>query len=238
MTSALETLLEVQDRDTVLDQLRHRRSHLPEQAELAELEARIAALDAALVDARAVRDEAAGRQAGLEAEIASSDARIGEVEKRLYGGTVSASRDLTAMSDEVTHLKARRSATEDRVLEVMEELEPLEAEVARLEGERAGLASRAAEVSQAVAEAQAEVDAEASVVAAERAAVAEGLPAELAATYEKLRAKLGGVGAARLVGTSCSGCHLQLPATELDRVRRSSPDALVFCDQCGRILVH
>jgi predicted nucleic acid-binding Zn-ribbon protein len=238
VTSPLETLIEVQARDTVLDQLRHRRSHLPEQAELAGLEAQIAAVDGSLAQARALRDEAAGRQAGLEAEISASDARIGEIEKRLYGGTVSASRDLTAMSEEVSHLKARRSSTEDRVLEVMEELEPLEAEVARLEGERAALAARAAEVAQVVAEVQASVDAEAAVVSAERASVAEGLPAELAATYEKLRAKLGGVGAARLVGSSCSGCHLQLPATELDRVRRSSPDALVFCDQCGRILVH
>jgi predicted nucleic acid-binding Zn-ribbon protein len=238
VTSPLATLIEVQDRDTVLDQLRHRRSHLPEQAELAGLEAQVAAVDASLAGALALRDEAAGRQAGLEAEIAASDARIGEIEKRLYGGTVSASRDLTAMSEEVSHLKNRRSSTEDRVLEVMEELEPLEAEVARLEGERAALASRAAEVAQAVAEAQAAVDAEAAVVTAERASVAEGLPADLAATYEKLRSKLGGVGAARLVGSSCGGCHLQLPATELDRVRRSSPDALVFCDQCGRILVH
>ena len=57
-------------------------------------------------------------------------------------------------------------------------------------------------------------------------------------TYERLRAKLGGVGAARLVGPRCSGCHLTLPATELDRLRKGSPDALVFCDQCGRILIR
>ena len=49
---------------------------------------------------------------------------------------------------------------------------------------------------------------------------------------------LGGVGAARLVGPSCTGCHLTLPAQELDRIRREPPDALVFCDQCGRILVR
>jgi predicted nucleic acid-binding Zn-ribbon protein len=46
------------------------------------------------------------------------------------------------------------------------------------------------------------------------------------------------VGAARVVGSSCGGCHLTLPATELDRIRRAEPDALVTCDQCGRILVR
>jgi predicted nucleic acid-binding Zn-ribbon protein len=29
-----------------------------------------------------------------------------------------------------------------------------------------------------------------------------------------------------------------LPSTELDRLRKGPPDALVFCDQCGRILVR
>ena len=53
-----------------------------------------------------------------------------------------------------------------------------------------------------------------------------------------LRAKLGGVGAARLVNGRCTGCHLTLPATELDRIRREPPDALIRCDQCGRVLVR
>jgi predicted nucleic acid-binding Zn-ribbon protein len=64
------------------------------------------------------------------------------------------------------------------------------------------------------------------------------LPADLAATYERLRSQLGGIGAAKLVGSSCGGCHLALPATELDRIRHAAPDALVYCDQCGRILVR
>ena len=234
----LETLLEVQDRDTALDQLRHRRATMPERAALDDVENRITALDAALGEARARRDEAAGRQSALEAEVAAAEARIAEIDKRLYGGTVTASRDLTAMSEEVDHLKARRSSIEDQVLEVMEEREPLDAEVARLEGERAALVTEAEAAADALVAAETAVDGEIAELEAERAAAASGLPADLAATYERLRAKLGGVGAARLVGSSCSGCHLTLPATELERVRRSGPDALVFCDQCGRILVH
>ena len=36
----------------------------------------------------------------------------------------------------------------------------------------------------------------------------------------------------------CSGCHLALPATEIDRIKREAPDTIVLCDQCGRILVR
>src|ERR671932_37908 len=70
------------------------------------------------------------------------------------------------------------------------------------------------------------------------AGAASGLPPELSRLYEQLRTKLGGIGAARLVNARCSGCHLPLPATELDRIRREPPDALIRCDQCGRVLVR
>jgi uncharacterized protein len=238
VSDALAALLVVQDHDTALDQLRHRRATLPERAALNDIEDRIAKIDVALVPARAARDEAAGRQAALDGEANRAADRIVEVEKRLYGGTVSASRELTAMSEEVEHLRARRSSLEDQELEVMEELEPLEGEVARLEGERAALSSQADDAADALVKAEAEVDREIAGVSAERDAAAADVPPDLVATYEKLRARLGGVGAARLVGSSCSGCHLVLPATELDRIKKSGPDALVFCDQCGRILVR
>ena len=61
---------------------------------------------------------------------------------------------------------------------------------------------------------------------------------ELLAEYERLRARLGGIGAARLEHGTCMGCRMKLPATELDRIKHQSPDELVHCDQCGRILVH
>jgi uncharacterized protein len=235
---ALDALLVVQDHDTALDQLRHRRATLPERAALNDIEDGIAKLDEALAPARMARDEVAGRQSALEAEVQRADDRIIEVEKRLYGGTVSASRELTAMSEEVEHLKARKSMLEDQELEVMEEREPLDAEVARMEVERAALTAQADDAADALVRAEAEVDREIAAASAERDAAVASVPPDLLATYEKLRARLGGVGAARLVGSSCSGCHLVLPATELDRIKKSGPDALVFCDQCGRILVR
>ena len=36
----------------------------------------------------------------------------------------------------------------------------------------------------------------------------------------------------------CGGCHLALPATEVDRVRKEPADALIRCEQCDRILVR
>ena len=71
-----------------------------------------------------------------------------------------------------------------------------------------------------------------------RAEHARGLPDDLAERYEFLRSRLGGVGAARLVGDRCGGCHLNLPSVEIERIRRLPADEFATCPQCDRILVH
>lgn len=233
-----ETLLAVQESDTAIDRLVHRRASLPERADLAAAQARVADVDRRSAEVQARRDEIEARQDRLEQEMGRTEARIVEVEKRLYSGSVSASRELQAMSDEVESLKARRSSLEDDVLAAMEEAEPVDAELAVLASEREGTVAEIDRLEAAIARAEVAIDAELAERRAQRAEEVVVVPGELLATYEKLRAKLGGVGAARLVGASCTGCHLTLPATELDRIKREPPDALMFCDQCGRILVR
>ncbi|HXQ60559.1 MAG TPA: hypothetical protein VN799_10680, partial [Acidimicrobiales bacterium] len=122
-----ERLLEVQDHDTTIDQLRHRRTALPEQAELASVEGRLAVLETRAHDIQEGRDELGGRQASLEEQIEGARTRRTELERRMFGGQISAARDLQAMDEEVKHLARRISELEDREIEIMEELEPIDA---------------------------------------------------------------------------------------------------------------
>jgi predicted nucleic acid-binding Zn-ribbon protein len=232
----LETLLEVQEHDTALDQLRHRKATIPARAELAELEARARALTAQMAEAGSTRDEAVRVQEGLEADLAAAEKRMKEIEQRLFSPTAGV-RDMEAMNDELASLKRRRSSLEDQVLEALEAREPLDAAYGGLEAELAKLGAEQEALGDVIAEAEIVIEAELDVEQAKRDAAAASLSESLAQQYERLRARLGGIGAARLDGTSCSGCHLTLPATEIDRIKKSSPDALITCDQCGRILV-
>jgi predicted nucleic acid-binding Zn-ribbon protein len=234
----LAALLAVQDIDTARDQVRHRRRHHPARAELAELEAAEVAARPRRAAAEAARDEAAGRQAALEAELAATERRSAQVSKRLYGGEVSASRELQALAADIEALKRRASDLEDAVLEVLDEREPLDAAVDALDAAAAARQARRAAATEQLAAAEADLDAELADLDRRRSAAAEVVPADLLATYDRIRAHLGGVGAAPLVGNHCGGCHLVLPATELDRLRYQPDDAVVTCDNCGRILVR
>ncbi|HEX2041525.1 MAG TPA: C4-type zinc ribbon domain-containing protein [Acidimicrobiales bacterium] len=236
--SVYQQLLRVQEHDTAADRLRHRRATLPELAELAAVEKSLAEVESALADASARLAAVAREQRRLEDELAATEGRIADLERRLYSGVVSAPRELQAMQADVESLRRRRSALEDDVLGRMAAREPLDAEVSALEAERARLDGEGARLRGVVAEAQAGIEAELAGEEARRAEAAAGLPADLTALYERLRVRHGGVGAAPLVGARCGGCHLTLPATEVDRIRREPPEALVTCDQCGRILVR
>ncbi|MBV9665600.1 MAG: hypothetical protein JOZ37_16655 [Actinobacteria bacterium] len=232
----LERLLEVQEHDTALDQLRHRRATLPERAQLADLETRAKAVQAQIAEAAAARDEVAQRQDGLEADLAATEKRMKEIDQRLFSPTAGV-RDMEAMNDELSSLKRRRSSLEDQVLETLEAREPLDAAVEKLEAGLAEIELEGAAVAELLAQGETVVDAEIEVEQGKRDEVAAGLSEQLAQQYERLRSRLGGIGAARLVGTSCTGCHLTLPATEIDRIKKAPPDAFFTCDQCGRILV-
>jgi len=71
----------------------------------------------------------------------------------------------------------------------------------------------------------------------DHAALVPRIDSAAIARYDRLRARLGGVAVARLDGSRCGGCHLDLSTSELEEVRAVGPGVLADCPQCGRMLV-
>jgi predicted nucleic acid-binding Zn-ribbon protein len=237
MTDDLAHLLAVQDRDTSITQLEHRRAGLVETTGLAAVEAQLASLEVERADATARRAVLTATQKDLEGQIAVISERRAGIEKRMYASTSSSGRDLQAMNDEVRHLTERRAELEELELVAMLEQDPIDAELAALRDRTAPLEAQAAELRQLVAEGQVEIDAALGEAISARAAEAALLPTALSDRYETLRTRLKGTGAARLVGTHCDGCHLELGSVEVEKIRALPPGEVATCEQCGRILV-
>jgi hypothetical protein len=231
-------LLAVQEHDTRTDQLNHRIETLPLRSDLAQLEDDVRAVDDQLVVAQRRRDELGRSQQRLEDEIASLTERANQAEKQLYSGSVTNPRELQALQDDVASIRRRIGQLEDDELEIMELVEPVDAERAQLTGERERLDAEGVRLRTALGEAESELAAELAAVQAERDSAAAEVPDELWPEYDKLRARFGGVGIARLVGSTCQGCHLALPAVEVDRIRKLPLDDAVHCEECGRLLVR
>lgn len=237
-TDPLSVLLALQDLDTTISQLQHRRATMEERRQLAEVEATLTSMAKEVAELDRRHETLLARQAELEEQIGSVTARRQVLEDRMYADRGSAARDLQAMDAEIHQLTSRQGELEEVELTVMEEQEPVEADLARLADQRSQLETAADALRVAAAAADAVVAAELSTLEASRAVETARLPADLRERYDALRARLGGVGAARLVGNRCDGCHLELPSAEVDRIRHLPAGTVVTCDQCGRILVR
>jgi predicted nucleic acid-binding Zn-ribbon protein len=234
----VHALLAVQEVDSALDRLAHRRRTLPERRALAETEAAADEVTGAL-DATTLRaDELASEIRRREDEVAANEARAAALEAALDSGSGGSPRDLAAMADEVQSIRRRVRTLEDALLDLLEEAETTAATSGELRHARDERSAAVAAAAEAVAAADAELDAEEAALVPQRTSLREGIPPDLLATYERLRAHLGGIAVAPLEGDRCGGCHLTLPATELDALRHAPPDAVVRHEECGRILVR
>ena len=142
------------------------------------------------------------------------------------------------MQDEIAALRRRISQLEDQDLELMEQIEPLDADIARLAVERAALDESGAALRAGIAEDEVAIDGELASVRAERDTIAAGVDGTLLDEYEALRPKMGGIAIAPLVGGSCGGCHLALSAVEVARLKKLPPEEPAWCEECGRLLAR
>jgi len=236
--SVLEQLLVVQEHDTLISQLEHRQAHLAERVRLQDLEREAGGLAERRADVRERRDELGRTQKRLEDEIAGLEAKRADTDARLYGGRVSAPRELQALQDELAGLARRQDQLETDLLETLTAIEPVDGELAEIDGRATDLDATIEAARAALADAEAAVAEELATAGAERDAAAAALPADRLADYERRRGPRHNVVVARLVGTSCGGCHLTLSAVQVDRIRKLPPDEPGVCEECGRLLVH
>lgn len=236
--TALNHLLTIQDHDTTLDALRHQRANLPEFEQVAAVEADLATVESEAATVQAERHELERTQKRYEDEVSLLEDRIAEENGKLYGGEVTGAKDLQALQDEIKGLEDRRRLVEDNILDVMEAAEPVDAQLAQLGEKRARFDIARAELLATVDARQAEIDAEIADVESRRAEGAAAVAPDLVAEYERIRSRPGVVGVAKLVGSTCHGCHLELPAVEVDRLKRLPADELIHCEECGCILVR
>lgn len=230
-------LLDLQEIDTTLDRLNHRRRTLPEIEEIARLEERAAELRDQVVTAETEVSDIGREQAKAEQDVDQVRARAERDRKRLDAGQVSSPKELENLQSEIESLGRRQAELEDGVLEIMERREAAEArrdeqaaERDRILGELRGLAEKRDA-------AQGDIDAELAEVGGRRAEIAKEIPEDLQALYDRLRGQYG-TGAAALKAGRCEGCKLALSTVDLNEIRNSSTDEVTRCPECRRILVR
>lgn len=226
----VKKLLELQKVDQELASLRRDTDALP-----AEEQKRRKKLDeveraAAEKKERATRAELDAR--ALEKAIRQGDEEIKKLTERL--NTVRNNAEYQATLFQIESVKRDRDQTQEECLKILDTLEAQkqEAEAAAkvVAEERAVLQQFLVEAEQLRNARRTDIDA----VAQRRKAVAQGVPADVLADYQRLFATRNGLAVCAVEGGFCQGCYSKV--TTNDTARLMGASVMVQCGSCQRIL--
>ncbi len=231
----MDRILELQELDSAIDRLEHRRAQLEEGGELAEVRSAMEQAESRLGEIRLALDQLGVEQRRFENEIDTMDQKAAADRKRLYDGSIANTRELEALQHEIANIGERKVRTEDELLERMERREELEARAVEADTEVAATRARVEEVGGDAVRELDEIAATLTEKRAARDALAPEIDEELLELYDDQRRQKRGIGAAALVDGVCQACHEKLSALELDRLKHT--EGIKRCEYCRRIVV-
>jgi hypothetical protein len=228
--SELDTLAHLQDLDSQIDERQHRVDAIRASLGVSEeLKSARAAFDQAKTSLQSLEK----RQRDLEWDVSDRSAKIAELDKKLYSGTIRNPKDLSGLQTEIEHMKAALSAIEDRALEAMTRVDDTRASAAARERELGELQARWSAEQQALRQEGQTLTAALAGLRTQRESTAAGVGKPLLARYEELRRNRRGLAVARVDRNVCLGCRTSVPTAQVQGTRQGQ---LVFCSSCGRIL--
>jgi uncharacterized protein len=234
--SDAELLRALMEADRWIDRVTAQRNHLPEMNELSTVEGELRELVKALNEAQAVLSPVRSAYDDAHAEATRLRDRATDLEKTLSSSTANA-RDLSAIQKELDHVRELLSLSEDRELEFLLALEPLEETVRSIKEHAQPGAVRRSELQASIVQLQATLDEELVSLREERQVRALAVSGELRARYDQALLRVGGSGAAQVDEGRCDGCRIALSPLDHDRWKSMAPGTLMNCPECGRILL-
>jgi predicted nucleic acid-binding Zn-ribbon protein len=195
-------------------------------------------VDNAVRDLRIEVDDLTAEQKRADADVEQVKTRRVRDQGMIDAGQVKEPKALERMLGELESLHRRITSLEDTELEVMERLETAQAAFDQRSAELLSMEGEEADLRAAFEQRAGDLQTQLSAVQAERATASAGMPEELLALYEKLRAQKDGVGAAALRRRECEGCRLTLNASDLGIIAKQPSDEVIRCEECNRILVR
>lgn len=172
------------------------------------------------------------QQKSAEWEIDDLTTKIKDIEKKLYGGKIFNSKELSSLQQETEDIKKRRSALEDKSLGLMDQVELTRKAIVSSKDELAKQEIQWKTQQQQLTAELVQLKAAQTALEDKRKQIAVLIDADTLFTYQELR-KRKGLAVAKVEQGICQGCRITLPNTDLQRAKGGG---IVRCSSCGRII--
>ncbi len=170
----------------------------------------------------------------LEDDVKVENQKISKLKDQMLGAKTN--EQYRAFQHEITYCETAIKKAEDRVLDLMSESEPLDANVktaeAALKDEKQQVEAEKARARDRTAADQKQLE----QLRAERAGIVSGLSSSVYSAYQRIRKKWHGIVVAEATDGRCSACQIVLRPQFFQDLRNSNQ--MMFCESCGRILFY
>ncbi|MFH2203064.1 MAG: C4-type zinc ribbon domain-containing protein [Elusimicrobiota bacterium] len=223
-------LIKLQEHDKLLDGLRAQIAQVP--VDIEALRSEVSGEQGLLAAAQQKCKELKMRRKEKENEMATSEEAI-----RKHQGDLNSVKTNDAFKALLKEIEEAKKVVGDLETEILELMDAVDAASQEEKSAKETLAAAEAENNKRIQELEKHKAERAAMLAqedAKRAALADGIPAELSLLYDKTRERRAGVALAAVKDGSCVACNvIQRPQNLVD-LRKGTK--ILTCDSCQRIL--
>ena len=176
----------------------------------------------------------------LEHQAGDLDERVAQLREKMT--QVTSNKEYSALLIEVNTLKLNKGQLEDEALAELSHIEELEAQAQQLAADLAEQAEVLARAGQEVEGHKAEVGARLAELTGERDEAAKAVPLDTRSVFDRLALSYDGEAMAsvtelnrRTMEYCCDGCYMTIPV-EVVNALYTRPDAPTSCPHCSRLL--
>lgn len=234
-TTEARAIIDLQARDRAIDDLAGRIVSIPEE---------ILALNTAFEEKKSSMNTARETLIRLKVDRKAKELAVAEKEEEVRKhhrdlNTIKNNDAYKALQLEIARAQQAQGEIETEILGLLEEIDAAIAEDGKLQQEAEKLEKETALKVKAFEDAKKEAETALLAARSDRASFASGIGAEILEKYEFIRAQRKGLAVVHIMEdksgrVSCGGCNMGLTAQKI--VDLKTPDALVFCDNCQRMI--
>jgi len=177
-------------------------------------------------------EDARKKQKSSEWELEDLQEKVRQINSKLYVGTTTNPKELVNLEKEVKGLKSQIGPKEDVLLELMSQLEEIEAKVRTTAEEIEQLKREWKQRQETLIQRKSEVETVLAKLRGDRNGLEQQIDSEALNTYERLRLTRGQA-VVKVERGKCQGCHITVPTSQWQKAKAGD---LIQCTSCSRIL--
>jgi uncharacterized protein len=228
----LEKLITLQEIDLKVQQLKTRLTTIP--AEREQIKDRFNEFSSAFNEATEKLEESRTERRRLERELEDTQHHHEKYKEDLM--KVRNEKEYTTCLREIDSTKKAASQLETQLLQLMEQIETLEAEVSKyapqVENRRQAVEEELAACDRELVSTEQEIER----IKLERDRMASSIPKPLFNNYERVARLRNGIALSEILNGSCSACRMKVRPAAFSQVRKG--DQIIICENCSRILYY